>query len=222
MERAINIKDYIVELFAKEDTALMTVRENAKRDGLPNIHVPPNVGKLLHCLTKIQNPQKVLEIGTLAGYSTIWIGRALSPTAKIISLEVDPMHAGIAKANLTSAGLIDQVEIRIGSANELMDILIQNNEGPFDMIFIDADKDNYPIYLEKALLLTRSGSLILSDNLIPKEDKIGKPNPGDVEAEGIYDFNQRIASDPRLESILISTIVGGKGRLDALGLSIVK
>ena len=222
MNRPAHIKDYISELFAEEDPILVNARQEAKKAGLPSIHISPSVGKLLYCLTKIHQPQRVLEIGTLAGYSAIWIARALSPTARFISLEFDELHSLIARRNISSAGLDKVIEVRTGDALKLMDKLIHANEGPFDLIFIDANKDDYPLYLEKILLLSRPGTVILSDNLIPREDKIGSPDLNDPEASAIYLFNQKIATHPLLESILIPTIMGQNGRIDALGLSIVK
>jgi predicted O-methyltransferase YrrM len=220
--RNASVKNYIQNLFAKEDPILSDIREKAKKEGLPNIHVSPDVGKLLYTLTKIHAPRRVLEIGTLAAISTIWIARALIPSAKLISLELDEMHARIARENIIHAGLENIVEIRTGNAEKLLDNLIQSNEGPFDLFFIDADKDSYPLYLEKILSLSRPGSIILSDNLIPREEVIGNPDPHDAEALAIYEFNQKIATHPQLESILVPTIKGGQGRIDGIGLSIVK
>lgn len=218
--RAIHIKDYLSSLYAAEDDVLLTIKKNAKLAGLPEIEVPNTVGKLLYCLTKIQRPRRALEVGTLAGYSTVWIGRALPEGGKLISLELYSLHVDVARKNLALAGLENKVEIREGLAEQLMDEMISQGEQPFDLIFIDADKENYPLYLEKALKLSHSGTLILSDNLIPKGDEIGSPH--NLESEGIYQFNQKIASHPQLESILATTIVGSKGRIDALGISIVR
>lgn len=219
--RAIDIKNYLSDLFVHEDALLSSIKERARQQGLPNIEVPSTVGKLLYCLAKIQKPQKILEIGTLAGYSTIWLGRALPDNGILISLELDPHHVAIARNNISLVHLEHKIEIREGNAKELLDLMIDNNEGPFDLIFIDADKENYPCYLEKALKLSRLGTLILSDNLIPKGDTIGKPHPNHPEAKDIYEFNEKIASHPLLESILATTIVGDLGRIDALGISIV-
>lgn len=218
--RAIDIKDYLCSLFAADDDVLLTIKKNAKLAGLPEIEVPSNVGKLLYCLAKIQRPRRVLEVGTLAGYSTVWLGRALPEGGKIISLELYSIHVDVARKNLALAGLENKVEIREGLAELLMDEMIAQGEEPFDLVFIDADKENYPLYLEKALKLSRSGTLILSDNLIPKGDEIGSPHS--LESAGIYQFNQKMASHPQLESVLTTTIVGSQGRIDALGISIVR
>ena len=220
--RASHIKNYINGLFAVEDDVLKAVKKQANQAGLPQIEVPSNVGKLLYCLAKIQRPQRVLEIGTLAGYSTVWLARALEEGAKLISLELQPEHLAIARQSIQMAGLNSRVELREGDARVLIDQMIQQKEKPFDLIFIDADKKSYPVYLDKVLQLSHPGTLILSDNLIPKGEEIGTPVPENWDARGIYTFNQAIATHPRLESILATTIVGDSGRIDALGISIVK
>lgn len=222
LERSSEIKKYICSLFVKEDEILQTVRKRSKEQRLPPIEVPSNVGKLLHLLAKLKAPKRVLEIGTLGGYSTIWIARALGPECKIISLDIDAHNIEVAKEHLALAGFQNQVEVRFGRAVHLLQEMIDKNEEPFDMIFIDADKESYPFYLDYAVKLSSVGTLILSDNLIPKNGEIGGKGPDLQEEErGIYKFNQQLAVHPRLDSILIPTIVGEKGRIDALGLSIV-
>jgi predicted O-methyltransferase YrrM len=220
--RAANIKNYLTDLFAPEDDVLSKIRARSKEAGLPAIEVPATVGKLLYCLAKIQKTQRILEIGTLAGYSTLWLARALSKTGKLISLELDKLHAVIARENLQYAGVSDQVEVREGKAQELLDHMIAQKETPFDLIFIDADKESYPIYLEKALQLSHEGTLILSDNLLPRGDDFGNTQSEYIDHKNIYQFNEMIAAHLHLESILATTIVGDSGRIDALGISIVK
>ncbi|MBI2742431.1 MAG: O-methyltransferase [Chlamydiales bacterium] len=222
LERNIEIKKYICSLFVNEDEILKTVRTNSKKERLPDIQVPSNVGKLLYMLTKLHAPKRVLEIGTLGGYSTIWIARAMGAEGRIISLDIDAHNIRVAKEHLALAGLQERVEIRFGRATELLQQMVESKEEPFDLIFIDADKVSYPDYLEYAVKLSSPGTLILSDNLIPKGGEIGGRGPDmQDEEKGIYKFNQQMASHPRLETILIPTIVGEKGRIDALGLSIV-
>lgn len=220
--RTNRIKDYLSALFAPEDDILLAIKKQAKEARLPSIQVASPVGKLLYTLIKIHKPHKILEIGTLAGYSTVWMARALPPEGRIITLELYPEHVALAKKNIAMAGLESMIEIREGFASEQLDRMIEQEEGPFDLIFIDADKRNYPLYLEKVLQLSRSGTLILSDNLIPKGENIGTPQPNHPEGVSIYQFNELIASHPRLESILTPTIVGSMGRIDALGISLVK
>lgn len=222
MERAIQIKEYIERLFAPEDEILQAIRKNAREEGLPEIEVSPQLGKLLYLLTKMHKPERVLELGTLGGYSTVWFARALSETGKVVSLEYNPHHAHVARRNLASLGYEKKVEIREGAASHLMDTMIEKGEGPYDLIFIDADKINYPAYLTKAIALSRSGTLILSDDLIPKGGEVvGICGLDPLASREIYEFNRMLSAHPQLESILVTTIVGDKGRIDALGLSLV-
>lgn len=215
--RACDLKKYIIDSFVQEDENLKFARKNSRKNTLPPIEVPPNVGKLLYLLAKLQKPKRILEIGTLGAYSTLWFEKALEPGGKIITIEIVPDHIECAKETLKNAGKEERIEIREGDALKILDEM--RNEAPFDLIFIDADKRNYPAYLEKIMPLTRDGTLILSDNLIPKVEPINQP--AHLESQRIYQYNQLIADHPHLESILITTLVGESGRLDALGLSIV-
>lgn len=221
LERNIAIKNYINKFFVKENKHILHARENSQHLGLPNIQVPAQVGKLISLLVRIKAPKRILEIGTLGAYSTLWIAESVASDAKIICLEIDPHHASVAREHIQVAGYASQIEIREGNAQQLLNQMQNNQEAPFDLIFIDADKENYPAYLDAAILLSASGTLILSDNLIPKGDDID-PNTDSPGARGIYQFNKKLAEDPRLESILSTTIVGEKGRIDALGITLVK
>lgn len=216
LDRTIQIQDYIHFLFAKEDAHLEFARENSKKEGLKEIQVPAGVGKMLYLLTKLQRPKKVLEIGTLGGYSTLWLAKALPKEGKIVTLENQEKNAKVAWENICAAGFQEQIEIRLGNATEL---LASMNE-IFDLIFIDADKENYPVYLDYAIKLSRPGTLILLDNLIPKRGPIGNPDRRDNEALAIYALNEAIVKHPQLEATLFTTII--KERLDALGVAIVK
>jgi len=216
-DRNCTIKNYIASYFAKETEELIHARENSFKHGFPNIHVPSHVGKMIYLLTKLRRPQKVLEIGTLGGYSTLWILKALEPTAQLVSLEIDPEHAELAKSHLK--GYENRFEIRVGDAAETLKAMV--SEGPFDLVFIDADKEEYSTYLKLVLPLTTSGTLILIDNLIPKGEAVDNPNPRNKEATAVYQFNRELAAHPNLETILSTTIVGETGRIDALGVSIV-
>ena len=222
LQRNNQVRQYVSSLFCIEDEDLIFARENSKKEGLKEIQVPENVGKILHLLTKLQNPRKVLEIGTLGGYSTLWIAKALQPEAKILTLEIGEKQAEEARRHFQRASLAHQIEVRLGDALKLLPEMLAKKEGPFDLIFIDADKENYPRYLDHAIELSRSGTLILSDNLIPKRGEIGIPDPSDVEAIAIYEFNQKMRLHPRLDSTLLTTIVGERGRVDSLGIAIVK
>jgi len=147
------VDQYISDLFIKPDEALTAAEQSHKREDIPLINVSPNLGKLLYLLAKLAHAEKILEVGTLAGYSTIWMAKALPKDGKLISLEIDPHHADIARKNIDRAGFSSKVEIRVGKAIELLPELKEENAGPFDMIFIDADKPPYAEYYEWAVKL---------------------------------------------------------------------
>jgi predicted O-methyltransferase YrrM len=219
-ERNAEIKNYICDYFAKEDKDLLAVKEQALKAGLPNIAIPENVGKLIYILTKLRKPQHILEVGTLAGYSTIWLARA-APEARIITLECNPKHASIARENFQNLNLNNRIEIIEADAIQALRSLIEYYEQPFDLIFLDAEKKDYPIYLPYLLQLSKSGTLLLTDNLIPKAAKINAPASSELEAIKTYDYNLMLASYPTIETILVTTIVGDEGRTDALGVSLI-
>jgi predicted O-methyltransferase YrrM len=176
---------------------------------LPSIDVSPTQGKFLHLLARMQGAKRILEIGTLGGYSTIWLARALPPLGTLISLEFSPKHAAVAKENIAQAGLASIVEIRIGPAADSLAQLQAENAEPFDLIFIDADKPNNPTYLEWALKLSRKGTLIVVDNVI-RDGQIADPNNPDPAITGTRTMFEMLAANPRLESTALQT-VGGKG-----------
>lgn len=211
------VDDYIEGLFPTDNTLKEAVRES-DRYGLPQIHVSANEGRLLYILAKMSKPSKILEIGALGGYSAIWLARALTEGGKLLSLEYEPKHAEVARANIERAGLSNRVEVRIGAGLELLPQIAEKGEGPFDLFFIDADKENYPGYLEWAIKLSHPGSVILSDNLI-RNGLVINPPADDKNAIAIARFNQGIASNPRLESIIVPII---REQVDGLGISIVK
>lgn len=220
-DRNQQFKTYIEQLFCPEDETLRFVRAHSQQANLPPIQVPPAVGKMLYLLAKIQEARYILEIGTLGGYSTVWLARALPPHGKLISLESNPKHVELARLHIEEAGLTRSVEVLWGDAAELLNQLNPQQTGPFDLIFIDADKPRNRMYLDLSLRLSRPGTLIIIDNLIPKgEQAIGQPCHD--EAVAIYQFNQYIAQHPALETLLVPTLVGDQGRLDALGLARVK
>jgi caffeoyl-CoA O-methyltransferase len=204
------IDTYVEDLFAPSDEILEAALRDSRRAGLPEINVSPNEGRLLQLLTEIAGARHILEIGTLGGYSAIQFARALPEGGDLISLEIDEHHAGVARNNVERAGLSHKVEIRVGDAHELLASLIEDEEGPFDMIFIDADKESYPEYLDVSLRLVRPGSLILGDNTIRGGTVI---DPKDSTAQAAREFNERIARDPNLSSIALPLI---RERIDGL------
>ena len=204
------IDAYVENLFSPSDGALEAALRDSRRAGLPEINVSSNEGRLRQLLTEIAGSRRILEIGTLGGYSAIHFARALPDDGTLISLEIDEHHAGVARNNVERAGLSEKVEIRVGDAHELLAALIEDDEGPFDVIFIDADKESYPEYLDASLRLVRSGSLILGDNTIRGGAVL---HPKDATARATREFNERIATDPRLFSIALPLI---RERIDGL------
>jgi caffeoyl-CoA O-methyltransferase len=193
------IYQYIVSTFAEEDDILKSAVSDTEKNGMPLIQVSPENGKFLQLLMKIIGAKKVLELGTLGGYSTIWMARGLPDDGKLITLEFEKKHADVALNNFKRAGLESKIEIILGPALKSLDKLKGQK---FDFAFIDADKINYPVYFEKVLTLMYKGGLITADNTLRKGDVI---NP-DIEDEGtkaIQVFNKIVASDPRVESLLI-------------------
>ncbi len=212
-----NIDDYI-ESLNPPDEALQHALEETEKNELPQINVSPNEGRLLHLLARICGARKILEIGTLGGFSAINLARALPEYGKLISLEYSTKHAEVARANINYAGLSDRVEIRVGAGLDLLPQLQEAGEGPFDLFFIDADKVNYPGYLEWCIKLSKPGSVILSDNLI-RDGKVIEPPPDDEAAVAINEFNKILTSDPRLETVILPII---RESVDGLGITVVR
>jgi predicted O-methyltransferase YrrM len=200
---------YINDLFVPPDDVLNAVVQASNAAGLPPINVSPNQGKLLQLLALIQGARNILEIGTLGGYSTIWLARALRRGGRLITLESDPKHIEVARINIARAGLGDVVDLRFGQALDTLAQLMTENRGPFDLIFIDADKPSYPDYFEWALKLARPGSLIIADNVVRKGAVID-PATGDPRVKGVRRFNDLLAGEPRVSATVIQT-VGSKG-----------
>src|SRR5579859_2575844 len=212
------VDNYICELFVPSDPALDAALKDAADANLPSIQVAPNQGKLLGILARAINARTILEIGTLGGYSTIWLARALPSDGKLITLEVDPKHAAVAQANVAHAGLSSVVEVRLGKAIDTLPQLVAEKRGPFDLVFIDADKPSTKDYFEWALKLTRPGSLIITDNVV-RNGAVADPNSTDAAVQGIRRFNDRIAAEPRVTTTAIQT-VGSKG-YDGLSIALV-
>ncbi|HSY68049.1 MAG TPA: O-methyltransferase [Edaphobacter sp.] len=210
---------YIVENSIPRDSLLEEALKANVAAGLPTIDVAPNQGKLLHLLARIQGAKRVLEIGTLGGYSTIWLARALPSDGRLVTLEAEAKHANVAKANIERAGLSSLVELRLGPALDSLALLHQEGVPPFDFIFIDADKQNIPRYLEWSLRLSRPGTVIITDNVV-REGAIINPEDPDPRVQGVRRFFEMVAADPRLDATTLQT-VGSKG-YDGFTLAVVK
>lgn len=196
---------YLTGVFVPSDPALDAALEASATAGLPPIQVSPNQGKFLHLLARAMGARTILEIGTLGGYSAIWLARALPPGGRLITLEADPRHAEVARANLARAGLANIVELRVGRALETLPELA----GPFDLIFIDADKPSNSDYFTWALKLSRQGSLIVIDNVI-REGAVIDAASADPNVQGVRRLNELLAAEPRVSATAIQT-VGSKG-----------
>jgi predicted O-methyltransferase YrrM len=212
------VDSYIADLFLAPDPALEAALASSAAAGLPTINVSPTQGKLLHVLARVQGARRILEIGTLGGYSTIWLARALPADGRLITLEIDPRHAEVARANISRAGLAGVVEIRLGPALDTLPKLVSEGRGPFDLIFIDADKPGYADYLKWSLKLARRGTLIIGDNVVRK-GAVADPGSKDENVQGIRKFNEVLAAEKRVTTTVIQT-VGSKG-YDGLALILV-
>jgi predicted O-methyltransferase YrrM len=209
---------YINSLLVPSDAALEAALEASIAAGLPAISVSPSQGKLLHLLARVMGARMILEIGTLGGYSTIWLARALAAGGHVITLESDPKHADVARANIARAGLADVVDVRLGLAVITLSQLSADGVGPFDLIFIDADKPSYPDYLRWALRLSHVGTLIIADNVVRNGEVIDAAS-SDPLVQGIRRFNELLAAEPRVSATAIQT-VGSKG-YDGLAIALV-
>jgi predicted O-methyltransferase YrrM len=213
-----SVDDYITDLFVPFDPMMKEALASSEAAGLPSISVAPNEGKLLMLLAQICGARRILEIGTLGGYSTIWLARGLAPGGGLITLEASEKHAEIARSNIARAGLAEGVEVRVGPALDTLPQLAAEGRGPFDLIFIDADKENYSGYFAWALKLARPGSVIIADNVI-RDGEILDPTSSDSRVQGIRRFNQLLAHEPRVKATVIQT-VGKKGH-DGMAIAIV-
>ena len=211
------VDDTIEALFLPDDPALSAALADSAAAGFPEIAVSPAQGKLLMILARAAGARRILEIGTLGGYSAIWLARALPPDGRLVTLELNPLHAEVAQANLARAGLAERVEVRVGPAVESLRQLAAEGAPPFDLVFIDADKPSYVAYLEGALPLARPGALLIADNVV-RHGRILDPGD-DANAQGARDFNERLAADPRLSAVVLQT-VGSKGH-DGLAIAVV-
>jgi predicted O-methyltransferase YrrM len=208
-ERWTAVDQYITDLLVHSDPALDAALADSAAAGLPAINVTPNLGKLLHILARVQGARTILEVGTLGGYSTIWLARALPPGGRLVTLEVDPKHAAVARGNIARAGLSDVVELRLGRALDTLPELAAAGYGPFDLTFIDADKPSNPDYFAWALKLSRRGSVIVVDNVV-RSGAVADAASTDPTVLGVRRLNELLAAEPRVTATAIQT-VGSKG-----------
>jgi predicted O-methyltransferase YrrM len=203
------VDKYYTKLLVKPAKEFEQANLNARQEGLPTIQITAAQGALLETLVRFGNVNRILEIGTLGGFSTAWLARGLGPDGKLISLEIDPDHARVARENIARFALDGDVEILVGDGRNLLQELIDGGTPAFDLIFIDAAKDQYRTYLELALKLSRSGTLIIADNVVRRGNILDQASE-DTSVQGILEFNKIVAADVRLSATVIQT-VGEKG-----------
>jgi predicted O-methyltransferase YrrM len=203
------VDTYLTDTLGGDDSALTAALAANAAAGLPAIDVAPNQGKFLHLLARLSHARRILEIGTLGGYSTLWLARALPADGLLLSLELDPHHAEVARANIARAGLAAVVQVRVGPALDTLVQLVAANTQPFDLIFIDANKEAYPAYLEAAIQLSRPGTVILGDNVI-RDGEVIHADSADERVQGVRRFLAMLAANPRLSATALQT-VGSKG-----------
>lgn len=217
-ERWDAVDEYIKDVVVRPDAALDAAIEASTAAGLPPINVSPSHGKFLFVLARTLGAKAILEIGTLGGYSTIWMARGLVAGGRVITLEADPKHADVARANFVRAGVGDAIELRLGKALDTLPKVASDGRGPFDLIFIDADKPNIPEYFRWALKLARVGSLIIVDNVV-REGEVIDAASKDASVQGVRRFNELLATETRVSATEIQT-VGIKG-YDGFAIAVV-
>lgn len=212
------VDDYFAERLAPVDEGLEAALKTNREAGLPPIDVTRLQGKFLELLVRMTGARRVLEIGTLGGYSTLWMARALPADGKLVTLECNARHADVARENLRRAGVLERVDLRLGQALESLAALKNANAAPFDLIFLDADKTSYTEYLEWALRLSRPGTVIAADNVV-RQGKVARTDHPDANVQGVQRFTERMAAEPRLSATVLQ-LVSGKG-YDGLALAVV-
>jgi predicted O-methyltransferase YrrM len=203
------VDHYISDVLGLTDDVLESALRESDAAGLPAIAVSVPQGKLLYLLGQLCHARRILEIGTLGGYSTIWMARALRPDGELITLEIDPKHAEVARTNIARAGFSDRVEVRVGPAIQWLPKIVEENNGPFDLIFIDADKPTIPDYFTWSLRLSRPGTVIIVDNVV-REGAVIDAESEDASVKGVRRLNEMLAAEPRVSATVIQT-VGTKG-----------
>lgn len=212
------VDNYISNLLAPEDKALTDTIESLDAEGLPQHSVSANQGKFLQVMMIVCNAKKVLELGTLGGYSTIWIARALPENGKVITIEVDKHHGEVAQKNIDNAGLSQKVDLRVGKALDILPQIIEENGEPFDMIFIDADKPPYTEYFDYALRLSRPGTLIICDNVI-RDGKVLDNNSTDEKVQGVQRLNKMLSNNKNVTATILQTV--GVKEYDGVAIAVV-
>lgn len=194
---------YTTDLLGLSDSALEQALSDSAAAGLPAINISAAHGKLLMMLARMRQARVILEIGTLGGYSTIWLARGLATGGHLVTLEANATHAAVARANIARAGLASVVDVRVGAALDILPELVVEGHAPFDLIFIDADKASYPDYLTWAMRLSHRGTVIVADNVVRR---IALEDPTDPHVAGVRRFNEQLATDPRLTSTILQTV----------------
>jgi predicted O-methyltransferase YrrM len=216
--RWTTVDDYLIDRLIPSDPALTEALAASDAAGLPSINVSPAHGKLLEVLARGVQARSILEIGTLGGYSTIWLARALPPGGKLVTLELEARHAEVARANFARAGFSDRIEVRVGPALDSLARLVAEKAGPFDFIFIDADKQTYPEYFAWSMRLARRGTMILADNIV-RDGAVAESKTNDERVRGVQRFHEAVGADRRVSATAIQT-VGSKG-YDGFSLAVV-
>ena len=212
------VDQYVADTLLKSDDSLESAVKASDEAGLPSIQVSAPQGKFMYLLAKVHGARRILEIGTLGGYSTIWLARALPAGGTLVTMEIDPKHAEVAKANVDRAGVGDKVQVLVGNARDLLPDLERGNDAPFDLTFIDADKASIPFYFESALRMSRPGSLILVDNVV-REGAVIQADSEDASVQGVRRLNEMLSANSSIEATVLQT-VGVKG-YDGLAIALV-
>ena len=218
MEIFSQVDNYISSLLAPEDKALTDTIKSLDSEGIPQHSVSANQGKFLQVMMIACNAKKVLELGTLGGYSTIWLARALPANGKVLTIEVDKHHGDVAQKNIDNAGLSNKVDLIIGKALDVLPQIIAEDKEPFDMIFIDADKPPYTEYFEYALQLSRPGTLIICDNVI-REGKVLDDNSSDEKVKGVQRLNKMLSENVKVTATILQTV--GVKEYDGMAIAVV-
>lgn len=218
-ETYARVDEHLEGLFGPPDEALVQALARARAAGLPDINVSPSIGRFLHVLARACGARRILELGTLAGYSTIWLARALPADGRLLTIEYEPTHAEVARVNLVAAGLGERVSVLVGRGLEVLDDLARAGEQPFDLVFIDADKPPYLEYFQASLRLTRPGTLIVADNVV-RRGKVASGPSADAAVTGVQRFVEHLAVHPAVTASFVQQ-VGVKGH-DGMAIAVVR